>query len=256
MNFRADRARQLTRAFTDAQFAEFDTSQQPELSAFVTLTQYNAEFDVPVAFPPERLTNVFGEYISGLGLKQLRIAETEKYAHVTFFLNGGIEEPFPGEDRTLVPSPDVATYDLQPEMNAPELTDKLVAAIESEKYDVIICNFANPDMVGHSGNFDATVKAIEILDTCIGRVLQALDKVGGEALITADHGNAEMMRNAQTGQPHTAHTTNPVPFVYYGRSAELAEHGALSDVTPTMLYLMDIEKPKEMNGHSLVKLSD
>jgi len=208
-----------------------------------------------VAFPPERLRNVFGTYISDLGLRQLRIAETEKYAHVTFFLNGGIEEPNPGEERILIPSPDVATYDLQPEMNAPLLTEKLIEAVKSEKFDTIICNYANPDMVGHTGNFEATVKAIEALDTCIGQAVEAIQSVGGEVLITADHGNAEQMLDKKSGQKHTAHTLNPVPFVYIGRDAKMAETGALSDVTPTMLYLMGIELPPEMGGQSLVSLT-
>lgn len=254
MNFRSDRARQITRPFIEPDFDQFDTGEVPKLSSFVSLTEYNSQFDVAVAFPPERLRNVFGEYISSLGLRQLRIAETEKYAHVTFFLNGGIEEPFPGEDRLLIPSPDVATYDLQPEMNAPKLTDTLIEAVNSEKYDTIICNYANPDMVGHTGNYEATVKAIECLDACIGRVVEAIQKVGGEVLITADHGNAEQMMDKSTGQVHTAHTTNPVPFLYIGRPAKMANTGALSDVTPTMLYLMNIAKPVEMGGQSLVEL--
>ena len=202
----------------------------------------------------QRLTNSFGEYISKLGLRQLRIAETEKYAHVTFFFNGGIEEPYDGEDRILVNSPNVATYDLQPQMNAPELTDKLVEAIEGEKYDAIICNYANPDMVGHTGNLKATIEAIEALDVCVGRVVEAVLKVGGEMLITADHGNAEMMLNRETGQAHTAHTINPVPLIYIGRQAQIAESGALCDVAPTMLYLMGLDKPSEMNGRSLLSL--
>lgn len=256
MNFRSDRARQITRPFIEPDFDQFETGKKPELACFVSLTEYNSEFDVAVAFPPERLRNVFGEYISNLGLRQLRIAETEKYAHVTFFLNGGIEEPFPGEDRLLIPSPDVATYDQQPEMNAPALTNALIEAIDSEKYDVIICNYANPDMVGHTGNYEATVKAIEYLDSCIGRVVEAIQKVGGEVLITADHGNAEQMMDKETGQAHTAHTTNPVPFLYVGRPAKLEKTGALSDVTPTMLYLMDIAKPEEMGGKSLVEFTE
>ncbi|MDH5299739.1 MAG: 2,3-bisphosphoglycerate-independent phosphoglycerate mutase [Gammaproteobacteria bacterium] len=256
MNFRSDRARQLTRAFIEDDFQSFEQSHRPKLANFVTLTQYSADFNAPIAFTPSSLENVFGEYISNLGLKQLRIAETEKYAHVTFFLNGGVEEPFPGEDRILVPSPKVATYDLQPEMNAAEVTDRLINAIDSHQYDAIICNFANPDMVGHTGNFDATVRAIEALDVCIGRVIDALTAAGGEALITADHGNAEMMLNGETGQAHTAHTMNPVPFLYIGRAATMADTGALSDVTPTMLYLMGLDKPKEMTGVSLVTLQE
>jgi 2,3-bisphosphoglycerate-independent phosphoglycerate mutase len=252
MNYRSDRARQITRPFIEPDFDCFEREYVPKLGMFVSLTEYKADFDVPVAYPPDRLQNVFGEYISNLGLHQLRIAETEKYAHVTFFFNGGREEPFEFEDRILVNSPNVATYDLQPEMNAPELTDKLVEAIESGKYDAIICNYANPDMVGHTGNFKATVKAIEALDGCLARVVDAIQKVGGEVLITADHGNAEQMVNPETGQPHTAHTTNLVPLIYVGRPAELLPNGALSDVAPTMLYLMGLEQPPEMNGRSLV----
>jgi len=185
-------------------------------------------------------------------MHQLRIAETEKYAHVTFFFNGGREEPFEFEERILIPSPDVATYDQQPEMNASKLTDHMVESIEGGKYDVIICNYANPDMVGHSGNFDAAVKAIEFIDDCLARLLVSIEKSGGEMLVTADHGNAEMMFNKETGQPHTAHTSNPVPFVYVGREAKMASTGALSDVAPTMLYLMGIEQPEEMTGRSLI----
>jgi len=254
MNFRSDRARQITRPFIESDFDQFDTGVAPKLGSIVSLTEYNSEFDVRVAFPPERLRNVFGSYISDLGLRQLRIAETEKYAHVTFFLNGGIETPHPGEERILVPSPDVATYDLQPEMNAPLLTEKLIEAVNTEKFDTIICNYANPDMVGHTGNFDATVKAIEALDECIGKVVKAIQAVGGEVLITADHGNAEQMLDKVSGQKHTAHTLNPVPFLYIGRDAKMADVGALSDVTPTMLYLMDIDAPQEMGGQSLVEL--
>jgi len=256
MNFRSDRARQLTRAFIEPEFKEFPKDKHVELVSFVTLTRYHQDFDTPVAFDAQKLKNVFGDYVSQLGLKQLRIAETEKYAHVTFFLNGGREEPFPGEDRILVPSPKVATYDQQPEMNAELLTEKLVEAINSDTYDFIICNFANPDMVGHTGNFDATVKAIEKLDQCLEKVITAIKKTNGEALITADHGNAEFMQNPKTGQAHTAHTTNPVPFVFVGRDAELADTGALSDVTPTMLYLRGLDKPPEMDGNTLVTLKN
>jgi len=254
MNYRSDRARQITRPFIEPGFDSFQRAVVPKLGAFVSLTEYSADFDVPVAFPPERLKNVFGEYLSRLGLRQLRIAETEKYAHVTFFFNGGREEVFEGEDRILVPSPNVATYDLQPEMSAAELTDKLVVAIESGKYNAIICNYANPDMVGHTGNFAATVKAIEALDVCLGRVVAALQAAGGEALITADHGNAEQMSSRETGQAHTAHTNNPVPLIYMGRAAQLAETGSLCDVAPTLLQLMGLDKPEEMGGHSLVTL--
>ncbi len=253
MNYRSDRARQITRPFIEPDFNAFEREVTPKLGMFVSLTEYNSEYDIPVAYPPERLKNVFGEYISSLGMHQLRIAETEKYAHVTFFFNGGREEPFEFEDRVLINSPNVATYDLQPEMSAFELTDKLVAAIEGHEYDVIICNYANPDMVGHSGNFDATVKAIEAIDRCLGRVLEAIQKSGGELLITADHGNAEMMQNSDTSQPHTAHTTNLVPLIYVGRDFQLEANGALSDIAPTMLELMGIAQPAEMNGRSLIQ---
>ena len=254
MNYRSDRARQITRAFLEDKFHGFHRDAYPKLGAFVSLTEYSADFDIPVAFPPTKLNNVFGEFISNNGLKQLRIAETEKYAHVTFFFNGGREDPFEGEDRILIPSPDVPTYDMQPKMSANKLTKQLIKAIESEKYDVIICNYANPDMLGHTGNFDATVQAIETIDNCLGQVIEALQKVGGEVLISADHGNAEQMQGEGTGQAHTAHTFNPVPFIYVGRPAKPAKSGTLSDITPTMLYLMDIEPPAEMDGQKLVEL--
>jgi len=254
MNYRSDRARQITRPFIEEDFSEFETGKKPKLGAFVSLTEYSANFDIPVAFPPERLKNVLGNYLQDLGLHQLRIAETEKYAHVTFFFNGGVEEPFEGEDRILIPSPDVATYDMQPQMSADKLTAKLVEAIESDRYDVIICNYANPDMVGHTGNYEATVTAIEALDSLLRKVVESALQQRGELLITADHGNAEQMRDPDTGQPHTAHTSNPVPFIYVGRPAVLMETGALSDVAPTMLHLMGLEKPSEMGGTSLVSL--
>jgi 2,3-bisphosphoglycerate-independent phosphoglycerate mutase len=254
MNYRSDRARQITRPFIEPDFDGFARAVVPRLGRFVSLTEYNSEFDIPVAFPPERLQNVFGAYLSRLGMRQLRLAETEKYAHVTFFFNGGIEEPFEGEDRVLVPSPQVATYDLKPEMSAMEVTDLLVDAIDSGKYDVIVCNYANPDMVGHTGNFEAAVKAIEVIDQCLGRVEQALERTGGEALITADHGNAEKMQGDDTGQAHTAHTSNLVPLLYFGRPAQLNANGSLCDVVPTMLRLMDLAKPSEMSGTPLVEL--
>lgn len=253
MNYRSDRARQITRPFIEDDFDAFERKRKPKLSTYVSLTEYSSSYDVPVAFPPDRLKNVFGEYISSLGMRQLRIAETEKYAHVTFFFNGGREEPFEWEDRILINSPDVTTYDMQPEMSAPELTDRLVEAIESDKYDVIICNFANPDMVGHTGNFEATVKALEALDLCLGRIEKALAKTDGAMLITADHGNAEKMRDIETGQPHTAHTTNPVPLILVSKSdVQLDQGGTLADLAPTMLELMSLDKPSEMNGHSLI----
>jgi 2,3-bisphosphoglycerate-independent phosphoglycerate mutase len=253
MNYRSDRARQITRPFIEEDFDCFARKTRPKLGAFVSLTEYHKDFDIPVAFPAERLKNVFGEYIANLGLRQLRIAETEKYAHVTFFFNGGREKPFEGEDRILVPSPQVATYDLLPEMSAPAVTDRLTEAIDSGKYDAIICNFANPDMVGHTGNFQAAVQAIEALDHCVGRVIRALHRAGGEALITADHGNAERMLDRRTGQAHTAHTSNPVPLIYVGRrQVDLAENGALCDVAPTLLEIMGLAQPEEMTGRSLL----
>jgi 2,3-bisphosphoglycerate-independent phosphoglycerate mutase len=254
MNFRADRARQLTRSLTDPAFDGFERARVPKLALFATLTSYGDDFaHLPVAFGPQTVENSFGEYIASLGLTQLRIAETEKYAHVTYFFNGGSEAVYPGEDRTLIPSPKVATYDLKPEMSAPEVTDRLVAAIESGHYDAIVCNYANGDMVGHTGNFAATVKAVETLDACIGRVVEAARGAGAEVLITSDHGNAETMHDPGSGQAHTAHTLNVVPFVYVGRPARLAEGGTLQDVAPTLLALMGLPKPPEMTGRSLVK---
>ncbi len=254
MNYRSDRARQITRPFIEPDFDGFERDYVPQLGSFVSLTEYKSDFDVPVAFPPERLKNVFGDYIAGQGLRQLRLAETEKYAHVTFFFNGGVETPFEGEERVLVKSPMVATYDLQPEMSASEVTDQLVDAIEGGKYDVIICNFANPDMVGHTGKFDAAVKAIEAIDVCLDRIVESLLSAGGEMLITADHGNAELMQNADTGQIHTAHTTNFVPLVYVGRAAQMVDNGSLCDVAPSMLYLMNMPIPPEMTGTPLIEL--
>ncbi len=255
MNYRSDRARQITLPFIEADFDGFERNYVPTLGQFVSLTEYKSEYDIPVAYPPERLNNVFGEFISKLGMHQLRIAETEKYAHVTFFFNGGREEPFEFEDRILVSSPsEVTTYDEKPEMSASEVTSKLIAAIETDKYEVIICNFANPDMVGHTGNFDATVTAIEHLDSCVGQVVSAVQKAGGELLITADHGNAEKMENKETGQAHTAHTCNLVPCIYIGRPATMSEHGALSDIAPTLITMLGLEMPSEMNGASLINL--
>jgi len=252
MNYRSDRARQITRPYIEPDFNDFDRGAAPKLATFASLTEYKSDFDVPVAYPPDRLKQVFGEYISGLGLNQLRIAETEKYAHVTFFFNGGREEPFEFEDRILINSPDVPTYDLQPEMCAPELTDKLVAAIESGKYDAIICNYANPDMVGHTGNLKATIKAIEALDECLGKLVAAVEKCDAQMLLTADHGNAEMMINPETGEVHTAHTTNVVPLIYVGEDRKLVSQGVLSDIAPTMLELMGLDQPNEMTGRSLI----
>ncbi|MCG7925258.1 MAG: 2,3-bisphosphoglycerate-independent phosphoglycerate mutase [Candidatus Thiodiazotropha taylori] len=257
LNYRADRARQLTKSFVEADFDAFKRERVPALAEFVSLTRYHKQFDIPVAFPPEKLRNVFGEYIAKQGLLQLRLAETEKYAHVTFFFNGGREKPFEGEDRILVPSPQVATYDEKPEMSAEEVTDHLVEAIESGKYDAIICNFANSDMVGHTGKFEAAKLAIETLDHCLGRVLKALHRVDGEMLVTADHGNAEQMEDHINHQPHTAHTTNPVPLVYIGRhNAQLLEGGALCDISPTLLKIMGLSQPDEMKGRSLIEFDE
>ncbi|MBF7728544.1 2,3-bisphosphoglycerate-independent phosphoglycerate mutase [Pseudomonas sp. N040] len=255
MNFRADRARELTRAFVEPGFKEFERARAAQLAEFVMLTQYAASIPAPSAFQQTSLDNVLGEYLAKHGKTQLRIAETEKYAHVTFFFSGGREEPFPGEERILIPSPNVATYDLQPEMSAPEVTARIVEAIEQQRFDVIIVNYANGDMVGHTGVFDAAVKAVECLDRCVGQIVAALDKVGGEALITADHGNVEQMEDVCTGQAHTAHTCEPVPFIYVGqRALSLREGGVLADVAPTMLALLGLPQPAEMTGRSLVEL--
>ncbi|MHA6494992.1 2,3-bisphosphoglycerate-independent phosphoglycerate mutase [Pseudomonas borbori] len=255
MNFRADRARELTRCFVEADFKEFPRARVPQLAGFIMLTQYAASIATPSAFKPEALTNVLGEYLANNGKTQLRIAETEKYAHVTFFFSGGREEPFAGEERILIPSPNVATYDLQPEMSAPEVTNRIVDAIENQRYDVIIVNYANGDMVGHTGVFSAAVAAVECLDSCVGRIVAALDKVGGEALITADHGNVEQMADEGTGQAHTAHTCEPVPFIYVGkRPATIRAGGVLADVAPTLLTLMGLPVPAEMTGTSIVEL--
>ncbi len=255
MNFRADRARELSYTFTDDNFQGFNRQRRVKCN-FICLTQYAANIQAKVAFAPTTLKNVLGEVISNQHLTQLRIAETEKYAHVTFFFSGGVEQEFAGESRILVPSPKVATYDLQPEMNAPLLTQKLVSAIESKQYDLIVCNFANPDMVGHTGNFSAAVKAIEAIDVCLGQIETALVNVGGEALITADHGNAEKMQDPKSGQPHTAHTSEPVPLVYIGRDASTTGiAGSLSDIAPTLLYLMGLDIPQEMTGKPLFILN-
>ena len=252
MNFRPDRARQITRTLVDPDFDGFLRRNGFFPLHFVCTTSYDATMpNVTVAYPKESLQNIFGEYIAQSGLTQLRIAETEKYAHVTFFFNGGVEKTFPGEDRCLVASPKVATYDLQPEMSAPEVCDKCVDRIKSGKYDVIILNFANCDMVGHTGVFDAAVKAVETVDTCVGKVVAAIQEMGGIALITADHGNAEQMLQEDGVSPFTAHTTNLVPFCIVGADVTLRD-GRLADIAPTMLDLMGMEKPVEMNGESLI----
>lgn len=253
-NFRADRARQLTRALSDDSFDAFPAAL-PALSGFVSFTRYDESFDVDVAFPPVSLDHGLGETIASHGLAQLRIAETEKYAHVTFFFNGGKESPLAGEDRKLIPSPQVATYDLQPEMSAPALADALVEAIHSGQYPLIVCNVANPDMVGHSGDFDAAVKAVEAVDELLGKVVKALERTGGELLLTADHGNVEQMQDASTGQAHTAHTSNPVPAVYLGRDCRMKAEGSLRDIAPTILTLMGLKIPDAMTGQNLIDLT-
>ncbi|MGL5726386.1 MAG: 2,3-bisphosphoglycerate-independent phosphoglycerate mutase, partial [Plesiomonas sp.] len=251
MNFRADRARQLTRSFINADFNGFTREKVVNFGDFVMLTEYAADIKTVCAYPPENLVNTMGEWLSKHQKTQLRISETEKYAHVTFFYNGGVEDPFAGEDRILIQSPQVATYDLQPEMSSAELTEKLVGAIESGKYDAIICNYPNGDMVGHTGIFDAAVKAVETLDHCIEQVVAAVRKVDGQLLITADHGNAELMKDQTTGQPFTAHTNLPVPLIYVGKPAETVHGGKLSDLAPTMLSMMGMEIPAEMTGKPL-----
>ncbi len=251
-NFRPDRAREITRAFVDPGFDGFQRRAQPQLADYVMLTEYAADISASCAYPPMPISNSLGEHMANLGKTQLRIAETEKYAHVTFFFNGGREQPYNGEERLLVPSPDVATYDLQPEMSAPEVADKLAEAIESQRFDLLVCNFANPDMVGHTGNFDAAVKAVEAVDRCLGQVLEALDRVGGQALISADHGNVELMANAETGQAHTAHTLWPVGLIYAGPQAITLHDGCLADLAPTLLALMKLSTPAEMTGRSLL----
>lgn len=251
-NFRPDRAREITRTLVDPDFKEFETKKMKLY--FVCFRQYDETIpNVEIAFKPETLKNTFGEYISNLGLTQLRIAETEKYAHVTFFFNGGEEKQYPGEDRILVPSPKVETYDMQPEMSAEEVTVKVVEAIKSGKYNVIILNYANPDMVGHTGSLEAAIKAIEKIDDCVQRVVDAVKEQGGELLITADHGNAEQMIDYKTGEPHTAHTTNPVPLILVGKDDVKLKSGKLADIAPTMLDMMGIEKPEQMTGNSLIE---
>ena len=255
-NFRSDRAREITQALTDSEFQGFKRQTFPKLTSFVCLTTYDETFALPLAFAPVRLTNILGEILSLHGLRQLRIAETEKYAHVTFFFNGGEESPFPLEDRILIPSPrDVATYDKKPEMSAREITDALVKHITSGQYGFILTNYANPDMVGHTGVLEAAIKAVEVLDECLGRVLRAAQEAGACVLITADHGNLEMMSDPSSGQPHTAHTTDPVPFIVIKEKVSLRKDGILADVAPTVLDLLGIEKPAEMTGRSLIMTS-
>ena len=252
-NFRPDRAREITRTIVDPDFDGFERKYFK--TYFVTFTNYDETLlpYVHIAFKKEEIKNTLGEYISKLGLTQLRIAETEKYAHVTFFFNGGEEKQYEGEDRILIPSPKVETYDMKPEMSAGEVTDKVVDAINSKKYDVIILNYANPDMVGHTGSLEATIKALEFLDGCVKRVVDAIENNDGTLLITADHGNAEQMIDYKTGELHTAHTTNPVPLVLIGREDVKLKEGRLADLAPTMLDLMNLEKPAEMTGESLIE---
>jgi len=254
-NFRADRVREILTAILDPEFKGFERVRVPALACAVGMTQYSDELDarMQAIFPTQSLTWILGEIVSGAGRTQLRTAETEKYPHVTYFLNGGREEPYPGEDRIMVPSPKVATYDLQPEMSAPELTDKVVAAINSGKYDLIVLNYANPDMVGHTGSLPAAVKAVETVDAGLGRIADAIQKAGGALLVTADHGNCELMRDPATGGPHTAHTTNPVPVFLMGGGDVALSEGRLADIAPTLLALMELPQPKEMSGVSLLR---
>ncbi len=254
-NFRADRVRELLGALTDPDFTGFPRPRRIRFAAAAGMTHYSDELArrLGILFPPESLQNLLGQVVSRAGLRQLRMAETEKYPHVTYFLNGGDETPNPGEDRIMVPSPKVATYDLQPEMSAPELTDKAVAEIDSGKYDLIVLNFANADMVGHTGSLPAAIKAVEAVDTGVGRILDAIERQGGALLVTADHGNCELMRDPETGGPHTAHTTNPVPVMLAGTSVKTLHDGRLADVAPTLLALMGLPQPAEMTGRSLVE---
>ena len=253
LNFRADRARQLAAAFAAPDFSGF-AARRPALSRFTCMTEYDARLPAPVAFAPDDLRHTLGEIAADAGLTQLRIAETEKYAHVTFFFSGGREAEYPGEHRILIPSPKVATYDLQPEMSCPQLTERLVDAITHRRFDLIVCNIANPDMVGHTGNLQAAIRAAEAVDVAIGAVAAAVRAVHGAMIVTADHGNLELMRDPQTGQPHTAHTVGPVPLLYVGERADarLRSGGALRDVAPTLLELLELPQPAEMTGRSLL----
>ena len=253
MNFRPDRARQLSHAFVDTKFDGFQREIMKEVPHFVMTTEYQDNLDCLCAFPPIPIINSLGEYLSTSQKSQLRIAETEKYAHVTFFLSGGREALYDGEERQLLPSPKVSTYDLQPEMSAPEVTDQLIAAIKSKKFDVIICNYANCDMVGHTGDYQAAMDAVDAVSVCLDKALDALEKIGGEALITADHGNVETMFDKNIEQAHTQHTTLPVPLVYFGdRDINLKDGGSLADIAPTILSLLGLAKPQEMTGNSLI----
>ncbi|HYE52295.1 MAG TPA: 2,3-bisphosphoglycerate-independent phosphoglycerate mutase [Azospirillaceae bacterium] len=255
-NFRADRAREILTALLDPAFAGFDRGTPVKVAAALGMVEYSSDLNrfMPAIFPPKELTNTLGQVVADRGLRQLRIAETEKYPHVTFFFNGGEEKVYPGEERILVPSPKVATYDLQPEMSAEEVTDKLVAAIDGGTFDLVVVNYANPDMVGHTGSLPAAIKAVEAVDRCLGRVIEAVERQGGTAFVTADHGNCEMMRDPETGGPHTAHTLNLVPAFLVGAPSDVVKlgDGRLADVAPTLLELMGVEQPAEMTGRSLL----
>jgi len=254
-NFRADRVRELLAALLEPSFNGFERPRVIKFAAAVGMTHYSDELApyLGVLFAPQSMDNLLGEVVSRAGRTQLRAAETEKFAHVTYFLNGGHEQPYPGEDRIMVPSPKVATYDLQPEMSAPELADKAVAAIDSAKYDLIVLNFANPDMVGHTGSLPAAIKAVETVDAGLGRIVEAVARQGGALLVTADHGNCELMRDPVTGGPHTAHTTNPVPVLLIGAGAKRLHDGRLADVAPTLLHLLGLPQPAEMTGKTLAE---
>jgi len=254
-NFRADRVREILAALLEPEFSGFPRKRVTKFAAAAGMTRYSDELApyLGVLFPGEKLENILGAVAAAAGRTQLRAAETEKYPHVTYFLNGGQETCFPGEDRIMVPSPKVATYDLQPEMSAPELTDKVVAAIDSAKYDLIVLNYANPDMVGHTGSLKAAIKAVETVDTGLGRIAEAVQRQGGALLVTADHGNCELMKDPETGGPHTAHTTNPVPVLLMGGHVQAIQEGRLADLAPTLLELMGLPQPKEMTGHTLIR---
>ena len=253
MNFRADRARELTQSLTETEFDRFDRGDFQPVDNFVCLTEFKESFGLALAFPPVAIKNGFGQVLADLGKQQLRMAETEKFAHVTFFFNGGADQPWPGEERVLIPSPDVKTYDLQPEMSAPEVTTALLKAIGSKQFDAIVCNYANSDMVGHTGDYDAAVKGIEALDACLEQVVEGVLNAGVELLITADHGNSELMFDDNSQQPHTAHTSNLVPLIYIGGEGSLQESGSLADIAPTLLALMGMNQPKEMTGRNLIE---
>ncbi len=253
LNFRADRARELTQALTFDDFAGFEKKYQANLGYFASITSYGAQYTTPVMYSPQSIKNGLGEYVSSLGLRQLRIAETEKYPHVTYFFSGGNETPYPLEERILVPSPDVATYDLQPEMSAFEVCDHIVNSLNNDLFDLIICNFANGDMVGHTGNLNASIKAVETLDACVGKITEAALAVQGQVLITADHGNCENMFDHNNQQAHTQHTTNQVPFLYVGKPAKIQSDGALKDIAPSLLAMLNVAQPQEMTGNNLIE---